>query len=69
MYHFLSSDMTKLNLENYDGLYFDISKKEKHDYVLVNEKVWSMLRNYYGGGPEIPLFLVDDPKRQGDFNI
>lgn len=69
MYHFLSSDMTKLNIENYKDFYFDANMKEKHDYVLVNEKVWRLLKNYYGGGPEIPFFLVDDAKRQIDFNI
>jgi hypothetical protein len=69
MYHFLTTDMTKLNLENYTGLYLEQNLKEKHDYVLVNEKVWRSLKNYYGGGPEIPFFLVDDVKKQEQFGI
>lgn len=69
MYHFLSSDMTKLNLENWEGLYLSPNLKEKDDYVLVNEKVWLSLKNYYGGGPEIPFFLIDDNQKQTQYQI
>lgn len=69
MYHFLSSDLTKLNLENWEGLYLNPTIKEKEDYVLVNEKVWTSLKNYYKGGPEIPFFLIDDSTKQEQFQI
>lgn len=69
MYHFLSTDLTKLNLENWSNYKLKGDLKEKTDYVLVNEKVWHSLKSYYGGGPEIPFFLVDDAKKQKDFKI
>ena len=64
MFHFLSQDLTKLNLENWEGLYLNPRMKEKDDYVLVNEKLWTLLKNYYKGGPEIPFFLIDDHMKQ-----
>lgn len=69
MYHFLSSDLTKLNLENWANYKLKEGLKEKEDYVLVNDKVWNSLKLYYGGGPEIPLFLVDDSKKQIEYKI
>lgn len=69
MYHFLSSNLTKLNLENWTNYYFDPHAQEKNDYVLVNQRVWDLLKTFYGGGPEIPFFLIDDTRKQKDYNI
>lgn len=57
MYHFLSSNLTKVNLENWSDFYLDPNIKEKNDYILVSAKVWEKIKRTYGGGPEIQLFL------------
>lgn len=60
IYHFLSSDFKKLNLENWQKCNFHLSKTEISDYVLVGEKIWEMLKKTYGGGPTIQFFLAND---------
>lgn len=69
MYHFLTSNVTKLDLENWEGFHLNPCLKEKEHYVLVNEKVWTSLRNYFKGGPEIAFFLIDDNTKQDQYQI
>lgn len=60
IYHFLSSDCKKLNLENWQNCNLNPSKTEASDYVLVGENIWDMLKKTYGGGPAIQFFWVND---------
>ena len=70
MYHFLNTaGYKKLGLENWDGIYMDPTLQEKQDYVLVNGKVWEILKDTYGGGPEIPFFLTDNDNAIDKYDI
>jgi hypothetical protein len=44
MYHYLSSDLTKLNLENWQNFEFDDKAMEKRDYVIVSQLVWKIIQ-------------------------
>lgn len=44
MYHYLSSDWTKLNLENWENFEFDDKAMEKRDYVIVSQLVWKIIQ-------------------------
>ena len=44
MYHYLSSDLTKLNLENWENFEFDDKAMEKRDYVIVSQFVWKIIQ-------------------------
>jgi len=37
-----------------------IKKELKYniDFVVVNERVWDLIHNTFGGGPAIPLFAI-----------
>lgn len=60
IYHFLSTDCKKLALENWQNFNLDPLKAEGSDYVLVGEKVWSMVKKTYNGGPAVEFFLVSE---------
>lgn len=46
--------------------WLDVSLKEtiqeNKDFILVNSSVWESLRLWYGGGPEIDIFIVGNEK-------
>lgn len=60
IYNFLSTDFKKLDIENWQNINFDPNNKEGLDYVLVGEKIWTMLKKTFNGGPTIQFFMVND---------
>lgn len=55
-------------ISDWNLLKLSVNLAKQENFVLVNEEVWRTVKKWYGGGPEIPIFIIGKDKKSPDLN-
>lgn len=54
------NDIAGLDPGEIDNSSIDLSNPDPDNYVFLNKLTWQRLKNWYGGGPKVKVFIIDN---------